>query len=1453
MSALRKPRRIAVLVPELGLDAGDAGSASAASLVLWIACIEACQRHPGLSVLDAEATPLVAQDGQFAPDRARPGAAPDDAFYGPSRRDELIWLELALGKPGAVRLHSAGREGVRERFEPSDPSRRGLGDQIHQVIERWLQARELAPPPRRFEAVELGDVMVAARAIAPVLSEQARAFVAVEDRSAALPDPGASQRPTAMGADSAGPLGDPDSEQLTGDGLASALPRSLADSRRLARALAARLPGALRAPALRLLALALREDLGEVILAADPEQPQALFDRYRAAGGRDEAMLRRIIASAPGWAAPYAALGGGSALRGAPGPTRGAARSLDSVAGASFAALCRPEQRDALEAVASQLAETGRTDEAIRWVERAVALELEASAPHLALIDLYRRAERRGAWLAQAVRSGELHGCAGDAELPRYPDQIQIDLLVSDALLGVGRLDEAIALRADRLDGREASWPRHARVLTSWRRDPRLVARCDARDAHLRGDPGRVVAGYRRSEPEDSGDVAALLDALVAIGRAEDVALAWAEFGLGRQLTGPTARLAAARGLFAAGDWRRGLEELWRVELTQPGRDDQAAIARAARMLAAAPLPVLEAALGDRLAAGSHALARWMARDIADFAPGAGTSAVVLRALGRTAPIEFDPAWLARFPAETPGRRAIDAVFAAALGGGAGADAPAAGATDPAVARADHLVNHWLDAVSGDAGTEDPAALAEAAAYCAAQALARYLAATTAAPSPLAGGYRTVAAEALGLVWRQRGALGDRQVRALLGALDPVLRRADRWLGNAWLGSVERSCAIDERAHGDVAGFARDHATVSARILGPEETAVLSASLVRLHRDRPDGWAAAVAAQASRLAAHTGSAGAVELADAAVAQLAAREIETEDAIDVLSTACYLAEGVRAEPCVHAARVLFAAGRGPAALDALCAGLGAASDDAWRAAQLGELGELWAQAGLDAPPAAVERTPPERRGRTGDPIAAMVERIVAQITEAVERGEPARGEQLGRLAIAIDPLRGEAQHRLGIALAHQGKLAEALHHLTRALPEQASQMLAELLHEAGRLPDALRALDYASQRYARADQWLGYAAIAEAADPQRAVAGYAAAYALDREAFGPAELHGYASALEAVGDPAACEPIAIHLQRVAGDDLGWKTHAWSHLARAYTAQGRFEQAVEHAQWAVDHNPLPDSAVRFAATLERARAGQRGSLERSPAGSPERSAAGSPEHSPVALADEPATTPAAEFYAERTAERPPPDPPPGRSREPVFEQLERGEFAAVAAQIADPSWRVRRAALSASRYRDTTDRAVEVSALARAAALAVLADSAGQIDREAAAARAIALAIREQGEFSRDPMPALGEPVARDAFHRELRIRGEPIAGDDLALSAPAVDRFVDRVVIPNGRIARISDYVALLRDLAALTPREALAQFDLDDAGYLEVAAAWAAAIEADPSLADRIADGLARP
>jgi hypothetical protein len=211
--------------------------------------------------------------------------------------------------------------------------------------------------------------------------------------------------------------------------------------------------------------------------------------------------------------------------------------------------------------------------------------------------------------------------------------------------------------------------------------------------------------------------------------------------------------------------------------------------------------------------------------------------------------------------------------------------------------------------------------------------------------------------------------------------------------------------------------------------------------------------------------------------------------------------------------------------------------------------------------------------------------------------------------------------------------------------------------------------------------------------------------------------------------------------------------------------------------------------------------------------------------------------------------RTPAAPQAVPPPGKPRDPVFARLESGDLAAAAARLGDPSWRVRRAALTAARFRSAAENDVEVTPRAWAAAAAVLADTAGLVDREAMVARALALAIREQAYFAREPVARLGERMTADAFHRELRARGGvPLGGE----AAPPPPRFVDRVAVPDGRLSSVSDYVALIRDLAALSPREALAQFELDDAGYLEVATAWAQAIAADPTLVQAIAAGLAR-
>jgi tetratricopeptide (TPR) repeat protein len=382
---------------------------------------------------------------------------------------------------------------------------------------------------------------------------------------------------------------------------------------------------------------------------------------------------------------------------------------------------------------------------------------------------------------------------------------------------------------------------------------------------------------------------------------------------------------------------------------------------------------------------------------------------------------------------------------------------------------------------------------------------------------------------------------------------------------------------------------------------------------------------------------------------------------------------------------------------------------------------------------------------------------------------------------------------------------QGKVTEALAHLVRGTREQATQILSGVLYQHGKLPEAMAVLDYASRWYVRAGQWLTYGGIAYAAqDNSRTVKAYRLAYQLDPDAFDTSQLDAYAGVLDEVGDYTTCEAIANHLLRAASDDLMWQTNAWNHLACAYIGQGKFDEAIELATRAVEKNPLAENGTAFAATLDRAKA--------------------------------------------RTAPTPAPQPSASAAREPIFALLEAGEHARAAEQLADSSWRVRRVALHAARFRFASENQVEVTPRARAAALAVLADSIGIMDREGLLARALALLIREQAYFARDPMPRLGDRMTREAFYQEFRARGGVVLGEQ----APPQATFVDREVVPGVRVSRASDYVALLRDLAQLPPAEALAQFELDDARYVEIAKAWAAAMEQDPSIARTINAGLAK-
>jgi tetratricopeptide (TPR) repeat protein len=995
-----------VLAPVVTIDGADAAYEREASLLLWVACIEVLQRHPRLAVLDPEATPLVPSAGHLVPANAGRGARADDAFFVSARRDELVWLEVGI-RPDRACLHVRARDGRRAAFEGSG---RRVGEQIHHALGSWLGARALGGLPRPFESCSADELLGLVRLMAPVLVDEARAW------------------PESMtAADDA--IDDDDSlpSDLTVELAPMLAPASERTHRPAARALASRLPITLRVPAIRLLELGLRQRLTDMILAVDADHPHALLASDRRS--IEVATVRRALANAPGWSRPYELLcrDGG----------------VDAAAAAGMVLLCRPDSLDAAMTAGRSLADAGRPDDAVRAVVRAAERYPDAPRATVAMLDAHQRAARLGPWLASTRRAMRRHGCSPDPSLPRYDDQIRVDLRASVALFHAGRLAEATAVRADRLTGRDEDWPAEARTLARWHEEPSFAAWCEARAAWLRGDHARVLAALTVAPPSDELDVAMLLDALVAVGREADAPFAWAVHGLAADRDGPVVRLSAARALMAAGEWRRGIELLWRAELVDTSRDDHFAIARCGLVMSAAPIEVIDAALGERIAIGAPSLARRLARIAADFVPAAAKSTLVARALGTATAVAFDASWLDGFAPTCSGRAAIDALFARL---GPLRDGPPSG-FDIAdeLQRGDALVGQWLDVVLAAATDGDRGSIAEAAAYTAAQALARYLAATTWPPTTVTGALRTVAAAALALLRVHRDAVVDRDAGAVLRALDPVLRRVDRWIAATWLAAVERALALDERSAGDVERFARDLPVVAARLLGPEDTAVLAWSVATLQRERPTGWPARLAAQASRLAWHTGGGGADAWADAIAAQLVAGELDVDDAVDAMHVACYFAEGRSAGPCVHAARVLLDAGRAPAALAVLTSGLQVA-DPVTRDSALAALAD-------------------GRRARLDVPLE--LEQALAAALDALVHDDPGSAEKLARFAVAVRPSEAEAHRVLGLALARQGNAVDALHHLTRAVRDAAPRVVAEGLARGGYADQAAAVLGYAA--------------------------------------------------------------------------------------------------------------------------------------------------------------------------------------------------------------------------------------------------------------------------------------------------------------------------------------------------------------------------------------------------
>jgi tetratricopeptide (TPR) repeat protein len=1391
--------RVALLLPQVSLE--DAGLAEVASLHLWNQQLDVCMRVPGLSVCVPSEV-----GGQFSwrlPLASEVEHAQTKEFFRLHRREELVWAEVSLRGTGAsVRLHSLKRSGERQSFDVLGAD---VGQALTGATEQWLASRGLGSLVTGFEEMKVAELVETLRVISGlVTAEQVRqalnAVAAVESATLYLvSDAASAEEDSDDDASDDEEASDDDSDESDSDDSdddsddddddsddddddddsddddsdsddasddesgdedanddesedqsdAGPSPRPSPPTAGAREKLGARTSWA----SVRTLHSILGGKVGPLLEELDPTHPWSLWNRFEAtqAHAPDFALLRECIDAAPGWDLPHGSVPIDEDELSEPEtdeeqelrPT-----SLEQIASAGFAAFADPESHEVGCAYSNALSDEGRDDEALRHFRHRVADFGDDSSEHIELMLVHEKAERIGDWVHEARVAARYHGCPIVEDLPWYPDQILVDLGESDALMQAGRLEEGIQLRKNRIDGLRASWPRHTAILEKWKRSPRFVAWAYAREGYYRGEDARTVEGFGRVEPDDGIDLGMLLDALVATGREAEAPLAWAQFGEGRGFATPYSRLKGARALFAAGAWRTGLEQLLDVTVCSPRRGDEAERAHVARMLSGIPEEVVSEHLGALLEAGALTLARFVARDLADFWPGAAKHEGVLRALATGA---APPAVKVSWPGLTDEARArIDAW---------GADPV------PTLEAADRLVNGWPELVFG--GEEETARLA----YLATTALERYLRRALGTPSVLSGAFRTIAAEAFGGLGRRQHELKSPLFTAILATLEPLWAAVDARLAGRWLAFVEQSLHLEEHAAGELDAWLAPFPATNARLTSPERLTLLSLEAAQLTRKKPEGWEAIAAPMLETLAWATGSTG--------VGQWA----RTSTDLDALLSAAWLERTFGSEASILAAHACFAKGDGETAFTTLCVGLQNAGEE-YRDKQLEKLKKPFTAAKLGVP--------------------FDFKKASNVVFEALQKGDPARAERAARWCLAIDPENGEVSRNLGLALAAQGKIPEALTCLVKATREQATQILVGVLYQSGKLPEALRVLDFASRWYTRADQWLTYGGVVYAAmDNPRTVKGYATAYQLDPEAFDTSQLNGYAGVLDEVGDSKTCEQIAEHLIRAAGKDVMWLTNGWNHLACAYIGQGRFDEAVKWAKKAVEKNPLPDNTENFRKTLERASKKER-------------------------------------YVAA-------PVVPTEPQRHAAYLLAETGDLAAVLALATSDDWNARRAALRAARFRYASDNHTPVTKTARDTASLALEQSTAHAGLAATICRSFALDLRAEGlDCAAERVPDLGDRLTRHAFYEEFRSRGGVIVGDAPDLG----ETFVDREVFPGRPFGSTAKYLALLADLSSRPIGEALAQHQLDHAGYLEVCTRWGKQLDDDPALRRSVAVGL---
>jgi tetratricopeptide (TPR) repeat protein len=1061
-------------------------------------------RHRVLTLGDHDDERLVDEHGMLLDARHSQIEDSIDWFFRVSRRHEVLWLELPLDphRPAPVVLRSRRPFGAIEEWPASAEVE--LSHQLSQCVMAWLQARRLHGVPA-FERFTADDLRVVAERLA-----QADAVLA-QGRTVA-------QLPASM----------------------------LAPPERLA------------VPYLRVLSELARDGaraLDEAILELDPTHPIARRNRYVAqlvGGGADRRAILPLAEEAPMFAKPHLSIWGE--------PFAGVrAHESMGVRHQGIAASLMPANPYACHNYSLQLAEDGRREESYRWADRATVAAPNFGPAHLDCVRRLRQVERPGQAFAEAqyrcreildrAASGTLSGA--DWQAPHHAA-----LLIAFAHLDVGRLAEAIELADDAMvrlpddaATRDAFAWAHKRI-AHWKTDAGLLARSYAWEGHHRADPGRVIAGLGRGRISDDDDAAMLIEALIATGRFEQAELAyWHCAGIdGHGVLGDgKARVAAARALILRGDLDEALDQLQLAQLRRSQSRLEADIERVLRLAATRPAAEWERVIERRLARGAVRLAQLAARDLADFVPGMDTP-LVRRVLGERPRLTLDPLLTAELIGALPSVHSSSAAIVERL----------AWPEEDSLRAADALAQEWWTVLVPPARDRD--AHAAGAVLALGVSLASYLVAASGPPTPIAGGYRHIATEALHLVRRARYQIDPAAIQALLRVLDAFGGAPDGLL-DTWLSRVERALDLEAEHGAYLDGMLAGMPTVQRLLRGDER---IGWELRLAHDLAADPSQYEPATHMFVRCARAVEGGSVPLAWSAAAAEAEAPLEAQ--LDVHWLAA-LANPSLSEPWLRLAESLFTAGHIDDGFAAACKAMTAAAARD-RSDALAALSASWKRAGVPVP-------------FDGDAAFSAGQAAIAA-------GRLDDGVRHLRWASAVEPGNPTRAHALAAALARQGRGLEAVRVFSAHERNEAPRVVGRLLLEAGHVTEAIGVLRYASRRFRTIEDWttLALAASRGNADAVTVEAGRRAA-ALG--ATDPAVLVGLVTGLFRLGEFVECEQHARTLLAEAAtrDHRLAGLHA---MARALAGQGRHVDAHPYAKAAYELNPEGAIAAELRETLD-----------------------------------------------------------------------------------------------------------------------------------------------------------------------------------------------------------------------------------------------------------------------